>query len=79
LKENTSPPETAGLFLCTGALSYWGQSLEEGAGEEKVGFADFAKALFQCETFPGVDHGVGPGTGTAAEGWLNRAVDFWRK
>ena len=30
-----------------------------------------------CEIFPGVDHGVGPGTGTAAEGWLDRAVDFW--
>jgi acetyl esterase/lipase len=30
-----------------------------------------------CEIFPGVDHGVGPGTGTAAEGWLDQAVDFW--
>lgn len=30
-----------------------------------------------CEIFPGVDHGVGPGTGTAAEGWINRAVKFW--
>ncbi|MCR5755339.1 MAG: S9 family peptidase, partial [Acetatifactor sp.] len=29
--------------------------------------------------FPGVDHGVGPGTNTAAEGWINRAVAFWRK
>lgn len=31
----------------------------------------------QCEIIPGVDHGVGPGTGTAAEGWIGRAVDFW--
>lgn len=30
------------------------------------------------EIFPGVDHGVGPGTGTAAEGWIDHAVDFWR-
>ena len=30
-----------------------------------------------CEIIPGVDHGVGPGTGTAAEGWIDRAVDFW--
>lgn len=30
------------------------------------------------EIFPGVDHGVGLGTGTAAEGWIDRAVDFWR-
>ena len=32
----------------------------------------------RCEIIPGVDHGVGPGTGTAAEGWIGRAVDFWR-
>lgn len=31
----------------------------------------------QCEIFPGVIHGVGPGTGTAAEGWIEKAVDFW--
>lgn len=33
---------------------------------------------FHCEIFPGVEHGVGPGTGTAAEGWIDHAVDFWR-
>jgi acetyl esterase/lipase len=32
---------------------------------------------FFLETFPGIDHGVGPGTGTAAEGWIDRAVSFW--
>lgn len=31
-----------------------------------------------CEIFPGTDHGIGPGTGTAAEGWIGHAVDFWR-
>ena len=25
------------------------------------------------------EHGVGPGTGTAAEGWIERAVEFWRE
>lgn len=42
--------------------------------------ADALKAAgvaYQCEIFPGVDHGVGPGTGTAAEGWIRHAVDFW--
>ena len=34
---------------------------------------------YRCEIFPGIDHGVGPGTGTAAEGWIDRAVDFWLK
>ncbi len=30
-----------------------------------------------CEIFPGVEHGVGPGTATAAEGWIDRAAAFW--
>lgn len=33
---------------------------------------------YRREIIPGVDHGVGPGTGTAAEGWIDHAVDFWR-
>ena len=33
----------------------------------------------QCEVIPGVDHGVGPGTGTAAEGWIRRAAEFCLK
>lgn len=32
----------------------------------------------QSDIFSGVGHGIGPGTGTAAEGWLEKAVDFWR-
>lgn len=27
--------------------------------------------------FENTDHGVGPGTGTNAEGWIDEAVDFW--
>ena len=44
-----------------------------------------AKALetfhipYNCEIFPGVGHGVGPATGTAAEGWIDHAVKFWRE
>ena len=33
---------------------------------------------YRCEIFPGVDHGVGPGTETAAEGWIDHAVEFWK-
>lgn len=33
---------------------------------------------FRCEIFPGIDHGGGPGTGTVAEGWIDRAAAFWR-
>ena len=31
----------------------------------------------KIEVFPNVVHGVGPGTGTAAEGWMDRAIEFW--
>ena len=27
--------------------------------------------------YPGVDHGIGPGTGTAAQGWIDQAARFW--
>ena len=29
------------------------------------------------DLFEGVDHGFGPATGTSAEGWIDRAVEFW--
>ena len=29
--------------------------------------------------YHGVMHGAGPATGTAAEGWIDRAVSFWKK
>ena len=32
---------------------------------------------YQCEIYPEVGHGVGPATGTNAEGWINKAVDYW--
>jgi len=31
------------------------------------------------EVFPGLPHGFGLGTGTAAEGWIGNAVTFWEK
>ena len=33
----------------------------------------------ECHIYEDVKHGVGPGTGTAAEGWIDAAVDFWLK
>lgn len=32
-----------------------------------------------CEVFPNVGHGVGPATGTSAQGWIDHAVAFWRE
>jgi enterochelin esterase-like enzyme/acetyl esterase/lipase len=31
----------------------------------------------EIEVFDGLSHGFGLGTGTVAEGWIDRAVDFW--
>ena len=31
------------------------------------------------EIFPGLPHGFGLGTGTAADGWLENAVAFWKR
>ena len=33
----------------------------------------------QIEIFDGLPHGFGLGTGTAAEGWIDRAVAFWER
>ena len=32
---------------------------------------------YRFDLFEGVDHGFGPATGTSAEGWIDRAVEFW--
>lgn len=32
----------------------------------------------KMDIFPGIGHGVGLATDTAADGWLDRAVEFWR-
>lgn len=34
---------------------------------------------YMYEVFPGQEHGWGLGTGTPAEGWIDHAVDFWKK
>lgn len=31
------------------------------------------------EVFQGLPHGFGIGTGTAAEGWIENAVEFWER
>ena len=33
----------------------------------------------EIEVFSGLPHGFGLGTGTAAEGWIDRAVSFWER
>lgn len=33
----------------------------------------------EIEVFPGLSHGFGLGEGTVAEGWIDRAVEFWEQ
>ena len=33
----------------------------------------------EIEVFDGLRHGFGLGEGTVAEGWINRAIDFWER
>ena len=33
----------------------------------------------EIEVFQGLPHGFGLGEGTVAEGWINRAIDFWER
>ena len=33
----------------------------------------------EIEVFDGLSHGFGLGTGTVAEGWIDRAVEFWER
>lgn len=34
---------------------------------------------YNARIYHDASHGIGPGTGTDAEGWINQAVEFWRQ
>lgn len=33
----------------------------------------------EIEIFDGLPHGFGLGEGTVAEGWIDRAIEFWER
>ena len=33
----------------------------------------------KIEIFNGLPHGFGLGEGTVADGWINRAIEFWER
>jgi acetyl esterase/lipase len=47
--------------------------------ERRVGALRKAGTNVEFHRFAGLGHGFGPGIGTRAEGWLERAVRFWEK
>ena len=47
--------------------------------ERRVAALRATGAEVEFHRYPGLGHGFGPGIGTSAEGWLDRAVTFWEK
>ena len=47
--------------------------------ERRVAALRTAGTEVEFHRYRGIGHGFGPGVGTIAEGWLNRAVEFWEK
>ena len=47
--------------------------------ERRVAAVRATGAEVEFHRYPGLGHGFGPGIGTSAEGWLDRAVGFWEK
>lgn len=63
-------------FVCVGksdGIADWKVMQERINNLEKLGIPT------EFHAYSGVEHGFGLGIGTAAEGWLSRAVDFWEK
>lgn len=85
-----SDPELRALYSIEAQIipQYPKTFLWQCVGDNVVPFANsqrMKKALDACGvhncymTFEGNAHGWGLGTGTAAEGWLEAAVDFWQR
>ena len=51
--------------------------IHEHADELEVDVKNYS--LTAIEIFDGLSHGFGLGEGTIAEGWLDRAVNFWER
>jgi acetyl esterase/lipase len=47
--------------------------------ERRVAALRKSGATVEFQRYPGLGHGFGPGIGTAAEGWLDRAIRFWER
>ena len=47
--------------------------------ERRVAAVRATGAAVEFRRYPRLGHGFGPGIGTSAEGWLDRAVEFWEK
>ena len=68
--------EYAPVYTCVGTrdgIAYWKTM------ERRLGALKALGIPTEFHAYPGLGHGFGLGTGTAAEGWLEDAVAFWEK
>lgn len=68
--------EDAPVYTCVGTrdgIAYWKTM------ERRLGALKALGIPTEFYAYPGLGHGFGLGTGTAAEGWLEDAVAFWEK
>jgi acetyl esterase/lipase len=49
------------------------------AMERRLAALERAGVMVAYRKIPGLGHGFGPGTGTAAQGWIDEAVRFWER
>ena len=47
--------------------------------ERRVATLQTRGTAVEFQRYRGVGHGFGPGIGTSAEGWLDRAIRFWER
>ena len=47
--------------------------------ERRLQILERAGVMVAYRKVPGLGHGFGSGTGTAAEGWIDDAVRFWER
>jgi acetyl esterase/lipase len=66
------PPTYSAVGTNDGIASY--RTMERRISKIKANGTDA-----EIEIFNGLSHGFGLGTGTAAEGWIDRAVEFWER
>ena len=68
--------EDAPVYTCVGTrdgIAYWKTM------ERRLGALKALGIPTEFHAYPGLGHGFGLGTGTAAEGWLEDAAAFWEK
>ena len=66
------PPTYSAVGTIDGIASY--RTMERRVNAIKANGTDA-----EIEVFNGLSHGFGLGTGTVAEGWIDRAVEFWER